>query len=51
MKNNKSTSTFIIGMLLEIKWVISSTKLQNLDLNRMITHFDNFKTTFTPLTK
>ena len=51
MENNKSTSTFVIGMLLEIKRVISSPESQNLDLNRMLTHFDNFKTTFTPLAK
>ena len=49
MKNNKTISTFIVGILLERKMVISSNQTQNLDLNRMITHFD--KKTFTPLEK
>ena len=38
-------------MLLEMKRVISSPESQDLDLNQMLTHFDNFKSTFTPLSK
>ena len=51
MKNSKSTSAFVIGMLLEMKRVISSPESQDLNLNRMLTHFDNFKSTFTPLAR
>ena len=51
MRNNKTISTFVVGMLLEMKMVIFSNQTQNLDLNRMITHFDNFKNMFTPLEK
>ena len=36
-------------MLLEMKMVLSSDRTQNMDLNRIISHFDNFKNTFTPL--
>ena len=38
-------------MLLEIKSVLSSDWTQNIDLNRIISHFDNLKNTFTPLEK
>ena len=51
MRNNETISTFVVGMLLEMKMVIFSNQTQNLDLNRIITHFDNFKKMFTPLEK
>ena len=38
-------------MLLEMKMVLSSDRTQNMDLNRIISHFDNFKNTFTTLEK
>ena len=38
-------------MLLEMKSVLSSDKTQSMDLNKLISHFDNFKNTFTPLEK
>ena len=38
-------------MLLEMKEVIISKQNKNLDINRMITHFSNFKNTFSPLEK
>ena len=51
IRNNKTISTFVVGMLLEMKMVISSNQTQNLDLNRMTTPFNNFKKTFTHLEK
>ena len=38
-------------MLLEMKTVLTSDRTQNMDLNRIVSHFDNFKNTFTPLEK
>ena len=38
-------------MLLEMKMVLSSDRTQNMDLNRIISHFDNFKKIFTLLEK
>ena len=49
MRNNETISTFVVGMLLEMKMVLSSDRTQNGDLNRTISHLDNFKNTFTPL--
>ena len=46
MRKNKTISTFVVGMLLEMKMVLSSDRTQNMDLNRIISHFDNFKNTF-----
>ena len=46
MRKNKTISTFVVGMLLEMKMVLSSDRTQNMDLNRIIFHFDNFKNTF-----
>ena len=51
MRKKKTISTFVVGMLLEMKTVLSSYRTQNMDLNRIISHFDNFKNTFTPLEK
>ena len=51
MRKKKTISTFVIGMLLKMKTVLSSGRTQNMDLNRIISHFDNFKNTFTPLKK
>ena len=50
MKNNNKISTFVIGVLLEMKEVIISKKI-HVDLNWTITYFRNFKNTFTPLEK
>ena len=47
----KKISTFVVGMLLKIKTVLSSGRTQTIDLNRIVSHFDNFKNTFTPLEK
>ena len=47
----KKKSTLVVGMLLEMKKVIMSKHNNNLDLNKIITHFDNSKNTFTPLQK
>ena len=47
----KKISTFVVGMLLKIKTVLSSGRTQKIDLNRIVSHFDNFKNTFTPLEK
>ena len=44
-------STFVFGMLLGRKMVLSSEQTQNMDLNQIISHFDNNKNTFTPLEK
>ena len=38
-------------MSLEIKMILSSDQTQNMDLNRIISQFDNFKNIFTPLIK
>ena len=38
-------------MLLEMKSVLSSDQTQSMDLNQILSHFDNFKNTFTPLEK
>ena len=51
MKNNNEISPFVIGMLLEMKEVIMPKQNKNLDLNRLIKHFSNFKNVFTPLEK
>ena len=51
MRKNKTISTFVVDMLLEMKTVLSSDRTQNMDLNRIIFHFNNFKNTFTPLEK
>ena len=51
MENNNDISTFIVGMLLEMKEVIISKTTKKLDFNRMKKHFNNFKNTFTPLEK
>ena len=51
IKTNNELSTFVVGMLLEMKEVIISKQNKNLDINRMITHFSNFKNTFSPLEK
>ena len=47
----KIISTFIVGMLFEMKTVLSSDRTQNVDLSRIVSHFDNFTDTFTPLEK
>ena len=36
---------------MELKTLFSSDRTKNIDLNRIISHFDNFKNTFTPLKK
>ena len=51
MKKNKTISIFVVGMLLEMKMVLSSNQTNNMDLNRIISHFDNFNNKFTPLEK
>ena len=51
IKTNNELSTFVVGMLLEMKEVIISKQNKNLDINRMITHFSNFKNTFSSLEK
>ena len=51
MNNSKEISTFDVGILLEIKEIIMSKQNKNLDLNRLIIFFSNFKNTFTPLEK
>ena len=38
-------------MVLEMKTVLSSDRTQNMDLNQILSYFDNFKNTFTPLEK
>ena len=38
-------------MLFEMKTVLSSDRTQNVDLSRIVSHFDNFTDTFTPLEK
>ena len=38
-------------MVLDMKTVLPSDRTQNIDLNRIISHFNNFKNTFTPLEK
>ena len=50
-KKKKTISTFVVGMLLEMKSVLSSDKTQSMDLNKLISHLNNFKNTFTPLEK
>ena len=47
----RKKSTLVVGMLLEMKMVIMSKHNKNLDLNQVITQFDNSKNTFTPLQK
>ena len=49
MRKKKTISTFVVGMLLEMKMVLSSDRTQDMDLNRIVSHFDNFKNAFTPL--
>ena len=51
IKTNNELSTFVVGMLLEMKEVIISKQNKNLDINRMITHFSNFKNKFSSLEK
>ena len=50
-RKKKTISTFVVGMLLKVKMVLSSGRTQNMDLNRIVSHFDNFKNTFTSLEK
>ena len=38
-------------MLLEMEMLLSSDRTQNIDLNRITSHIDNFKNTFTSLEK
>ena len=38
-------------MLLEMKTVLPSDNTQSMDLNKLVSYFDNFKNTFTPLEK
>ena len=51
MRKKKTISTFVVSMLLEIKTVLSSDRTKNMDSNRIVSHFNNFKSTFTPLEK
>ena len=51
MRKKKTISIFVVCMLLEMKTVLSSDRTQNMDLNRIVSHFDYFKNTFTPLVK
>ena len=51
MIKNKTILTVVVGMQLELKTLFSSDRTKNIDLNRIISHFDNFKNTFTPLGK
>ena len=51
IKKNNELSTFVVGMILEMKYIIMSKQNKSLYLNRMITHFSNFKNMFTRLEK
>ena len=43
MRKTKAISTFVVGMLLEMKTVLSSDRTQNMDLNQIVSNFDNLK--------
>ena len=51
MKTNNEITLFVVYMLLKIKGEINSKNNRNLNLDRMITRFSNFKNIVTPLEK
>ena len=51
IKNNNGITALFVGMLLEMKDLINSKNNKQLNLDQMITHFSNYKNTFTPSEK